>query len=59
MIQDVDGSARSISIEASRRIGSNWKLSVEARTFFEISNTDPFFGLRNDDFVLIELAYYF
>jgi len=59
LIQDVDGSARAVSIEASRRIGSNWKLSLEARTFFEIPENDPSFGLRNDDFLLLELAYYF
>jgi len=59
LVQDVDGSARSVSIEASRRIGSNWKISLEARTFFEIPENDPSFGLRNDDFVLLELAYYF
>lgn len=59
LVQDVDGSARSVSIEASRRIGSNWKLSLEARTFFEIPESDPIYGLRNDDFVLLELAYYF
>jgi hypothetical protein len=59
LIQDVDGSARAVSVEASRRIRSNWKLSLEARAFFEIPENDPSFGLRNDDFVLLELAYYF
>ena len=59
LIQDIDGAARAVSVEASRRIGANWKLSLEARTFFEIPENDPSFGLRNDDFILLELAYYF
>ncbi len=59
LIQDIDGAARAVSVEASRRIGSNWKLSLEARTFFEKPESDPFYGLRNDDFILLELAYYF
>jgi hypothetical protein len=59
LIQDIDGSARAISVEASRRMGPNWKLSLEARTFFEIDEDDLFYGLSNDDFILLELAYYF
>jgi hypothetical protein len=59
LIQDIDGSARAVSVEASRRIGANWKLSLEARTFFEIPESDLSYGLGNDDFVLLELAYYF
>ena len=59
LIQDIDGAARAVSVEASRRIGANWKLSLEARTFFETPESDPSFGLRNDDFILLELAYYF
>ena len=58
-IQDIDGSARSVSVEASRRIGSNLKLSLEARTFFEIPQSDPLYSLRDDDFLLLKLAYYF
>jgi len=48
-----------VSVEVSRRIGANCKLSLEARTFFETPESDPSFGLRNDDFILLELAYYF
>jgi hypothetical protein len=59
LIQDVDSAARAVSVEASRRVGSNWKLSLEARAFFEAPPSDPLYGLRNDDFLLLELAYYF
>ena len=58
-IQDIDGSARSVSVEASRRIGSNLKLSLEARAFFEIPQSDLFYSLRDDDFLLLKIAYYF
>ncbi|MHC4538781.1 MAG: hypothetical protein ACYTEK_10235 [Planctomycetota bacterium] len=59
LIQDLDSPARAISIEASRRFGSNWKLSVEAWSFLESPSDDPLFGVRDDDFLRIELSYYF
>jgi len=59
LIQDLDNCARAVSVEASRRIGSNWKLSLEARAFFDSTPGDPLYGLRNDDLLLLELAYYF
>ncbi len=59
LIQDMDGSARGVSLEASRRFWANWKLSLEARTFFEVPPSNPFHGLRDDDFLMLELAYYF
>lgn len=48
-----------ISLEANRRIGSNWKLTVEARVFSNIDNVSLLNTLRADDFVQIDLGYYF
>jgi len=51
------------NIEASRRIGDSWKLSLEARIISGIDDSQlfesPLFSVRNDSFVQINLAYYF
>ncbi|MDQ1362759.1 MAG: hypothetical protein QG652_619 [Pseudomonadota bacterium] len=48
-----------ISFEAGRRIGSNWKLAVEARLFRNIDSTSLLYAIADDDFVQFDLAYYF
>ena len=59
MMQDVNSSARTIGIEASRRLGSSWKVSIEARAFLDLPEDDPLYSFRNDDYFRLELAYYF
>ncbi len=59
VIGDLDNGARLFNLEASRRIGSHWKLSVEARLFSSIPDRDPLSGQRQDDYVEIGLGYYF
>lgn len=60
VIADRKDSSRLYSIEASRRIGETMKLNIEARVFEGLSPTNIFlYPLRDDDFVQIELAYYF
>ncbi|HAK37738.1 MAG TPA: hypothetical protein DCM60_05765 [Nitrospina sp.] len=58
-LQDINSSSRALSLEASRRIGDNWKATFEARGFFNLPESDPFYSLRDDDFLQIELAYYY
>lgn len=58
-IIDIDSSSRFYMIEASRRIGDNWKLSLESYIYSNIPQTDMAYGFRNDDLVQIELAWYF
>lgn len=56
---DADTQSRFTSVEGSRRFGQSWKLSLEARFF---SNTRPgelLYGLRNEDYIELELAKYF
>jgi hypothetical protein len=48
-----------LSLEAHRRIGSNWKLTVEARVFNHIDQTSLLTTISADDFVQLDLAYYF
>lgn len=57
-IIDLDSSAYSISVEASRRIGSNMKLSIEGRSYSNLGNS-MYQGIQNDDYLQIELARYF
>ena len=59
IIQDVKNSSRVVSVEASRRIGESWKLSLEARSFFDTPKDDILASVRDDDFLQIVLAYYF
>lgn len=59
MIQDMSSSDNSWNIEASRRIGDRWKASIEGR-FFSSNNTDSaIYSIRDDDYLLLELARYF
>lgn len=51
------------NIEASRRLDEYWKLSVEARLLTNIDDSNPtlspFYAIRDDSFIQIELARYF
>jgi hypothetical protein len=59
LIQDLDSPSRALSIEASRRLGSNWRLSLQAWGFLDSDADDLLFNVRDDDLLQIELAYYF
>ncbi len=59
VIQDLGSSTRAVSIEASRRIGSHWKLFLQAWGFFDPPPDELLYNIRDDDFIRIELAYYF
>lgn len=47
------------SIEANRRLSDNWKLALESRFFTGLDELDPLYGLRDDDYLQIELIRYF
>ena len=51
------------NLEASRRLGANWKATIEARIISNIDKTNPalspFYSVRNDSFVMLEIARYF
>jgi hypothetical protein len=54
-----DTRQRFYNLEASRRLGDRWKLSVEARFNSGFERSLQFNSLRNDDYVQAELAWYF
>lgn len=60
VIADRDDSSRIYSVEASRRLAESWKLNLEARVFNGLSDTSNLlYSFRQDDFIQLELAYYF
>jgi hypothetical protein len=46
-------------VEANRRLGDSWKLSVEASGFENIDESEFLYLIRNDGFVQVSLAKYF
>jgi len=59
IIQDMNSTATTFSLEASRRLSSHWKISINAFFVFKSSDSDIIYDLRNDDYFQIELFYYF
>ena len=59
MIIDLDNGSQVMSVEGSRRIGDDWKVNLEARYFSNIDRQDSLLNFENDDFVQLELAWYF
>lgn len=59
VIVDVLGEGRFWNVEASRRIGSHWKLSADLRIFDSLSHDTLFAAINKDDFFQVSLAYYF
>lgn len=67
-IQDLDSPARVAVLESSTRLGERFKVAVEATvfsnqpastSFIDLSNDDLLGEFRNDDYVQLELTYYF
>ncbi|MDJ0777823.1 MAG: hypothetical protein QNJ85_08170 [Gammaproteobacteria bacterium] len=59
LIVDVDKGSRSFRVEGSRRFGASWKAILELQTFSNIDGDDVLAAFEHDDFLLLELAYYF
>ena len=56
VISDLDGDGEILSLEASRRIGSSLKASIDARYWINQPTDSPF---DNEDYVQFELGYFF
>ncbi|MGB5326465.1 MAG: hypothetical protein WBN40_13740 [Pseudomonadales bacterium] len=57
--QDLDNSSGFFFIEASRRLGDSYKLSLEARGTGGVDKRDPLALLGEDNYASLELARYF
>jgi hypothetical protein len=58
-IVDAGTGATAWGLEASRRLGENWKISLEATLFANIPADDLFTTVRKDDYIQTELTWYF
>ncbi|MCK5862214.1 MAG: hypothetical protein KAH38_07005 [Candidatus Hydrogenedentes bacterium] len=58
-IVDAATGSTAFGIEASRRIGSDWKASIEARIFANIPSNDILTTIHKDDYIQAKLTWYF
>ncbi|MCK5877000.1 MAG: hypothetical protein KAG43_05145, partial [Candidatus Marithrix sp.] len=58
-ILSMENESNSYLLEASRRFGDNWKISLEAYVYSNITPSDLMYGMRNEDFMQLTLAWYF
>jgi hypothetical protein len=59
LIHDLSNEDISWNIEASRRIGDRWKVSLEGRFFSIDDDSSLLYSVRRDDYLQLELARYF
>ena len=59
VIIDLEGGGQSYNLEASRRFGDAWKLSLEGRGLANIPDDNVFASLADDTRLRVELAWYF
>ena len=59
VVSDLDNGTKLLSLEANRRLADDWKLSLEARLFLNVEDTDPLFTVRRDDYLEIQLVRFF
>ena len=58
-IFDLDSSAKLLFVEASRRIGDRWRVTLDARFAVSVPPGDPLFFFRRDDFIQLRIARFF
>lgn len=56
---DLNTDARVYLVEARRRLGENWRLSLDGRLFVGTPPGDPAFPIRNDDYVQLSVERFF
>ena len=59
VIIDKESQAKVWSLESSRRLGDNWKLNIEGYLFQDIDENDILRGIKNDDYLSMEIIRYF
>jgi hypothetical protein len=61
VIIDLEGNGYNYSVEASRRFGDNWKLSMEARGVADLPDdyNGVLLSVKDDNRLRAELAYYY
>ena len=59
VIADAEGDGTALTVEASRRIGDDWKVELEARAWNGVEDDDQLAPLRRDDYVQLTLSRFF
>ena len=59
VIVDMEGDATNLTFEASRRVGDDWKVELEARMWTGVAHDDPMSPLRDDDYLQLTLSRFF
>ena len=59
ILVDLGGAGRSYNVEASRRLGDSWKVSLEARGVFHTDPGDFLYTFRRENSLRLNLAKYF
>ncbi len=55
-----DIQATIFTLEASRRILDSWKISIDSRAFFNVTEKNrALIGMRNDSFINSQLSFHF
>ena len=57
MVDDIEGDAQFYFIESNRRFGDRVRATVEVRVQ-ELPPDDKFISIQDDDFIMLEIAYY-
>ncbi len=58
-IRDLHSGSTIIAVEASRRLGETLRLNLDASFFIDMDIQDPAFSLARDDFIKLEMVWYF
>ena len=59
VVTDWENGTRFFNLEASRRVGNDWTLGLQARIWDNVDDSDALFGLRNDDYIEFKVTRYF
>ncbi len=59
IIYDIDSSEHFISLEASQRFADNWTGTLEIRGFNNVDRLSRLRSIENDDFIQLDISYYF
>jgi hypothetical protein len=59
IIKDLENSSLIFTLEGSRRLGESAKVEVTAVFFAETSENDPVYFFSDDDFIKVEIIFYF
>jgi hypothetical protein len=59
VVHDLNNDSRYFFVEASRRLGDAFKLSVEVRGVSNVAEDDPLIVFEDDNYIQLELGYFF